>query len=372
MPRARILNRDDERHIDLRSTATKSDTVRLGKNLRQLHARGTHVPTPGKGAGVSVVKVRIMPSSRAGSYCAYMERDDKDAELLTAEGHALDKEAFIDRSRRDPHVFAVIVSPAGAKELNLECYTQRFMEQMEDDLGTKLDYTLAVHRDTKFHHAHVLILGHDDQGNDLYISRAYISHSMRARASEIAGRQQGLTDVWAEVSKWPGPDHIEKQIIARLELMDAYSQAFNIEREAISLSGGEPGGISEDEMRQYGWNPQHFRAAVRQFRSRLEVPPVPTLRPKAVPNTPPENYLTMKEAAERLGMRPGNFWSLARRQRWELLYFAERNPKVQRTGAKVLYIQREVIDAYLAAKANAPVRRTRGRRTASNDGRAQN
>jgi hypothetical protein len=75
----------------------------------------------------------------------------------------------------------------------------------------------------------------------------------------------------------------------------------------------QPGGISEEEMPQYGWNPQHFRAAVRQFRSRLEAPPTPTPRQKAAPDTPPQNYLTMKQAGERLGMRPGNFWSLAQR-----------------------------------------------------------
>jgi hypothetical protein len=137
MPRTRINRRDDELHIDLRSTPTKPDTVCLSKNLRQLHARGTHVPTPGKGAGVSVVKVKIMPSSRAAGYCAYMERDDKDAELLTAEGRALDTEAFIDRSRRDPHIFAVTVSPAGAKDLNLERDTERFLQQMQDDLGSQ-------------------------------------------------------------------------------------------------------------------------------------------------------------------------------------------------------------------------------------------
>jgi type IV secretory pathway VirD2 relaxase len=101
--------------------------------------------------------------------------------------------AFIDRSRRDPHVFAIIVSPAGAKSMNLERYTQRFMEQLEDDLGTKLDYTFAIHRETPHPHAHIVILGHDEQGRDLYISRQYISHSMRHRAMEIAGRQRGLT-----------------------------------------------------------------------------------------------------------------------------------------------------------------------------------
>ena len=140
-----------------------------------------------------MVKVKIMPASRTAGYTAYMERDDKHAILLTAEGQMLDKDAFIDRSRRDPHVFAIIVSPAGAKSMNLERYTQRFIEQLEDDLGTKLDYTFAIHRDTPHPHAHLLILGHDEHGRDLYISRPYISHSMRHRAMEIAGRQRGLT-----------------------------------------------------------------------------------------------------------------------------------------------------------------------------------
>ena len=111
----------------------------------------------------------------------------------------------------------------------------------------------------------------------------------------------------------------------------------------------QPGGISEEEMRQYGWNPQHFRAAVRQFRSRLEAPPTPTPRQKAAPNTPPQNYLTMKQAGERLGMRPGNFWSLAQHQGWPLLYFADRSTAQQRNAHRVLYVEAEVVDAQTAS-----------------------
>jgi hypothetical protein len=181
-----------------------------------------------------------------------------------------------------------------------------------------------------------------------------------------------LDDVWREVSERPGPDYLEQQIEVRVMLLEAWSRASTLEQQALSLSGGEPGGISEDEMRQHGWKPGNFRAAVRQFRARLEPPPVPTPRQKTKPTPAPANFISMKDACALVGMSPANFWSLAQRQQWPTMYFADRSAAVQRSGAKILYIERSIVETYIAEKNSRPARKPRGSRAAGHGRRAQN
>ncbi len=47
---------------------------------------------------------------------------------------------FVDRAEPDRHSFRFIVSPEDGANLNLESYTRDLMQQMEQDLGTKLDW----------------------------------------------------------------------------------------------------------------------------------------------------------------------------------------------------------------------------------------
>ncbi len=60
------------------------------------------------------------------------------------------------------------------------------MAQMEEDLGTKLDWVAVDHFNTGHPHSHIMLRGEDDRGENLVISREYIAHGLRARASEIA------------------------------------------------------------------------------------------------------------------------------------------------------------------------------------------
>jgi type IV secretory pathway VirD2 relaxase len=65
------------------------------------------------------------------------------------------------------------------------------MRQMEQDLGTKLDWVAADHFNTGHPHSHIVVRGRDDEGNDLVIARDYISHGMRARAADLITRELG-------------------------------------------------------------------------------------------------------------------------------------------------------------------------------------
>jgi type IV secretory pathway VirD2 relaxase len=58
------------------------------------------------------------------------------------------------------------------------------MRDVEKDLGTKLDWVAVDHWNTDNPHVHVLIRGRADDGQDLVISREYVTRGFRDRAAE--------------------------------------------------------------------------------------------------------------------------------------------------------------------------------------------
>ena len=49
------------------------------------------------------------------------------------------------------------------------------MTQMEEDLGTKLEWIAVDHYNTGHPHSHIILRGKDDRGRDLVIAREYIT-----------------------------------------------------------------------------------------------------------------------------------------------------------------------------------------------------
>jgi hypothetical protein len=70
------------------------------------------------------------------------------------------------------------------------------MQQMEADLGTKLDWIAVDHHNTGHPHTHILMRGVTEDGKTLNIAGDYIAYGIRERASEIVtlelGRQTEL------------------------------------------------------------------------------------------------------------------------------------------------------------------------------------
>ena len=203
MPRARFINPDESLH------------VRLGG--RQGPGPGVKLPSLGHTtaprAGVTaIVKVGYMRAGRVKGYTQYIERDGtagpsrdgttaaqgysgyigrdgagedgQRAQLFTREGHTVDREAFVNRSTKDPRAWTMIVSPGN--DLDMTRYVREFMVQVELDLGKRLDWLAATHRNTKYTHSHILMRGKDRDGRAFRIPRDYIKEGFRTRATEIA------------------------------------------------------------------------------------------------------------------------------------------------------------------------------------------
>jgi type IV secretory pathway VirD2 relaxase len=112
-------------------------------------------------------------------------RDGADARMFDARSDAADERAFAGRCEDDRHHFRFIVSPEDAAELgDLRAFTRELMTDVARDLGTKLDWVAVDHWNTDNPHVHVLIRGRAEDGQDLVISRDYISRGFRDRAAE--------------------------------------------------------------------------------------------------------------------------------------------------------------------------------------------
>jgi type IV secretory pathway VirD2 relaxase len=131
------------------------------------------------------------------AHIAYLKRegvtkDGKNARLFDAEGDVADESAFAERCRGDRHHFRFIVSPEeGVEMTGLKAFTRDLVADMERDLTTRLDWVAVEHWNTDNPHVHLLVRGRADDGQDLVISRDYITRGMRARAEDLVTTELG-------------------------------------------------------------------------------------------------------------------------------------------------------------------------------------
>lgn len=236
-----------------RSTWAKPATPRTGRfnargRGRAALARGIGIPQGWVTCGgmrfrgrraivkVSVVKLRGRKTSGGGlvrGQFAYLQREEAGVAVVTdldgtertlpchgqlygpEDGVEVDGRDFVERSissfdgRGDPHQFRIILSPEDGAKLaqhnadhvdpddgtgapNLRRTTRALMEQMERDLGTRLDWVAVDHFDTAHPHTHVLVRGATHDGKGLNIAGEYIGRGIRGRLEEQLTRDLGL------------------------------------------------------------------------------------------------------------------------------------------------------------------------------------
>jgi type IV secretory pathway VirD2 relaxase len=140
---------------------------------------------------------QFVSAKAVDAHLRYLERDGvtKDGEkgqVYSAGRDVEDGRAFLDRGRDDRHQFRFIVSAEdGAGLVDPRRTTRTLMEQMEADLGTKLDWIAVDHHNTGHPHTHILVRGITDDGKTLNIAGDYIAYGIRERASEIVTRELG-------------------------------------------------------------------------------------------------------------------------------------------------------------------------------------
>lgn len=167
----------------------------------------------GRGAGLAaslrspsrrvIVQARVVRqfgkafrSPPLSQHIAYLRREGVDRDggrgLLFDAGGEADGRAFAERCESDRHHFRFMISPEDAAHLqDLKQTTRELMVQAERDLETKLDWVAAEHWNTAHPHVHVLVRGRTDAGEDLVISRDYISRGLKDRAESLVSLELG-------------------------------------------------------------------------------------------------------------------------------------------------------------------------------------
>jgi type IV secretory pathway VirD2 relaxase len=148
-------------------------------------------------------KPKTMDGARA--HLRYIQRDGVTREgepgrLYSADQDKADGKAFLERCDGDRHQFRFIVSPEDGQHYDdLKSLTRRLMTQMEQDLGTKLDWVAVDHFNTGHPHTHIVVRGVNDRGRDLVIGGEYLTQGIRERACELVSLDLGpRTDVEIE------------------------------------------------------------------------------------------------------------------------------------------------------------------------------
>lgn len=143
-----------------------------------------------------MVKARIVRlagkgAGRATAHLRYLQRDgtNRAGERSTLYGPQQDQadgKEFLVRGCEDRHQFRFIVAPEnGERYEDLKPLVRRLMAQMEEDLGTRLDWVAVDHFNTGHPHSHILLRGVDERGDNLVIARDYIGRGLRERAAEL-------------------------------------------------------------------------------------------------------------------------------------------------------------------------------------------
>lgn len=144
-----------------------------------------------------VIRLKGTGLKAAAQHLRYIQRDGVTREgeagqLYDAGNDRAESRDFLGRCGGDRHQFRIIVSAEdGAEYDDLRPVTRRLMQQMEEDLGTKLDWVAVDHFNTGHPHTHIVLRGRDDRGKDLVIARDYMAEGMRERAAEIVSLDLG-------------------------------------------------------------------------------------------------------------------------------------------------------------------------------------
>lgn len=197
-------------HRVLQAAALAGGRRRSGSSSRKSKFHGSQI---GRGASIGrvlafrdrhaafrsrrvVVKSRIVKLAGNGvkgarAHLRYIQRDGvtregQPGELYSAGQDRAGGKAFIERAAGDRHQFRFIVAPEdGAEYDDLKPFVRRLMTQMEEDLGTTLDWVAVDHYNTGHPHSHIILRGKEDRGQDLIIAREYITQGLRERAAEL-------------------------------------------------------------------------------------------------------------------------------------------------------------------------------------------
>jgi type IV secretory pathway VirD2 relaxase len=150
----------------------------------------------------SIVKVSYRRSNRQPRWAAharYLTREHAQTEHergvgFDADHDRVNMERIVDSWQRDstPLMWSVIISPDDCDRIDLRQHLRELVAGMEQDLGTRLEWTAIDHHPpTGNDHVHLLIRGTRDDGKELSLDRDYVMRGIRELSQSIIERDLG-------------------------------------------------------------------------------------------------------------------------------------------------------------------------------------
>jgi hypothetical protein len=242
MTKPRIFSREDRLRVRLRRSADpkpKGDRIVKRPKVSSVATRGHTVrgsmlrPTPRWHQRVTV-KIKYRERFGAGpkadkayakalaQQVAYNTRTDTKAKAegvepvpaFDATRERIDAYGAVRAWGEDRRYWKMIISPERGNDMkDFLGYMREVMAAVERDVltddelkrGERLQWVGAIHTDTDHRHAHVILRGRIG-GRDLTLNKAYLSHGIRARASEIATQHLGYRTGHETPSRSVDPD----------------------------------------------------------------------------------------------------------------------------------------------------------------------
>jgi type IV secretory pathway VirD2 relaxase len=181
--------------------------VRTATGLRRQSARtqrggaGRRKPAPPKGYSRRVMTKISFKRNRKESWAnhaRYLSREH--AQTAMDRGLGFDEyEIDIDMVKRvkdwakdhDQLMWSIIISPEDAGQMDMHQHIRDLVQQVGEDLQTRLEWVAIDHHNTDHDHVHLLIRGRRDDGQVLLIDRDYIRSGFRDLSRELAERELG-------------------------------------------------------------------------------------------------------------------------------------------------------------------------------------
>ncbi len=202
-PAARLRPSTIRREVGGAGALRRVSSSISGGKRRGVGTRGSRISSFSRGSSQqrSLVKVSFTPTGKPGRWRAHghylsragAQRDDDRGVGFDAES---DNVYLPDRrdswqKAGDRRLWKLVVSPEAGDGIDLQAHARSLVGQMEEDLGTKLEWAAIDHHDTDHPHVHVAIRGVDDRGRGLQLPRDYVRHGIRGRSQEFLTRSLG-------------------------------------------------------------------------------------------------------------------------------------------------------------------------------------
>ena len=146
---------------------------------------------------VRVTYVRNTVRGQWRAHGRYVERESAagngSAGGFDREGDGIDIAARLEswQAARDDRLWKIIVSPEFGERVDLARLTRDLMKQVEQDVGTPLEWVAVTHFNTEHPHVHVALRGVGPERQPVHLNRDYIKHGIRQIAEDLCTRQLG-------------------------------------------------------------------------------------------------------------------------------------------------------------------------------------